>query len=64
MLTAGLAGLGLASLAFMDYFALRSVLPVEQQRGLVIVAGKTILLGVLEGIVLVPAGWRCFRRPT
>jgi len=64
LLAAGIAGLGLAGLAFLDYFALRSALPVEQQSGLLLVAGKTILLGVLEGIVLVPAGWRCFRRPS
>jgi hypothetical protein len=64
LLAAGLAGLGLAALVFMDYFALRSALPIEQQRGLIMVAGKTILLGLLEGIVLVPAGWRCFRRPS
>jgi hypothetical protein len=64
MLTAGLAGLGLAVLASMDYFELRSAVPLAQQSGLLIVASKTILLGFLEGVVLIPAGWRCFRRPT
>jgi len=64
LLVAGLIGVGLAGLAFLDYFPLRSMLPIEQGQNLILVAGKTIFLGVLEGIVLVPAGWRCLRRPS
>jgi hypothetical protein len=60
----GLAGLGLALLAGMDFFALRSGVPADQQAALVSVTAKTVGLGVLEGLVLVPAGWRCLRRPS
>ena len=63
LLALGLAGLGLAGLEAMDFFALRSAVPPEQQSALVSVAVKTVALGALQAAVLIPAGWRCLRRP-
>lgn len=64
LLGTGLIGLGLALLAFMDFFALRSVVPAAQQSALLEVAAKTVLLGLLEAVVLLWAGRACLRRPS